>query len=64
MNRLCINISSLQIKMDQTLTKEGKDTKMFPDLNASDFKVTCHALSNDFLIYGSDVSYLYKCMEF
>lgn len=44
--------------MDQSLTKEGKDTKMFPDLNASDFRITCHALSTDFFIYASDVSYL------
>lgn len=50
--------------MDQTLSKEGKDTKMFPGLVVSDFKITCHALSSDFLIYGSDVSYFYEYMEF
>lgn len=37
---------------------------MFPGLNTSDYKITCHALSTDFLIYGSDVSYLYKCIKF
>lgn len=44
--------------MDQSLTKEGKDTKMFPDSSASDFRIMCHALSTDFLVYASDVSYL------
>ncbi|XP_003402665.1 WD repeat-containing protein 19 [Bombus terrestris] len=46
------------IKMDQTLSKEGKDTKMFPGLVVSDFKITCHALSSDFLIYGSDMGHI------
>ncbi|XP_076760750.1 intraflagellar transport protein Oseg6 [Xylocopa sonorina] len=52
------------IKMDQTLTKEEKDTKMFPDLCAADIKITCHALSSDFLIYGSDMGHIiYFCLE-
>ncbi|CAK9825837.1 WD repeat-containing protein 19 [Anthophora retusa] len=52
------------IQMDQALTKKEQDTKMFPDLNASDFKITCHALTADFLIYGSDMGHIiYFCLE-
>ncbi|XP_054000054.1 WD repeat-containing protein 19 [Hylaeus anthracinus] len=52
------------IKVDQFLTKEGKDTKMFPDSNASDFRITCHALSTDFFIYASDMGHIiYFCLE-
>lgn len=52
------------IKMDQSLTKEGKDTKMFPDSSASDFRIMCHALSTDFLVYASDMGHIiYFCLE-
>ncbi|XP_076676074.1 intraflagellar transport protein Oseg6 isoform X2 [Andrena cerasifolii] len=52
------------IKMDESLSNDGKDTKMFPDLNASDFRITCHALSTDFLIYTSDMGHIfYFCLE-
>ncbi|XP_012136571.2 intraflagellar transport protein Oseg6 isoform X1 [Megachile rotundata] len=52
------------IKADQTLTNKGKDTKIFPDLNTSDFRITCHALSTDFLIYGSDMGHIiFFCLE-
>ncbi|XP_076236024.1 intraflagellar transport protein Oseg6 isoform X2 [Calliopsis andreniformis] len=52
------------IKMDQSLTKEGKDTKMFPDFNTSDFRIMCHALSTDFLVYASDMGHIiYFCLE-
>lgn len=49
-------LSYVQIKSDQTLINDGKDTKMFPDLNSSHSRITCHALCSDFLIYGNDVS--------
>ncbi|XP_017879178.1 WD repeat-containing protein 19 isoform X2 [Ceratina calcarata] len=48
------------IKVDQDkLTKYGKDTKMFPGLSTTDrFKITCHALGSDFLIYGTDMGHV------
>ncbi|XP_076276053.1 intraflagellar transport protein Oseg6 [Lasioglossum baleicum] len=53
------------VKPNPSLTKEGKDTKMFPDLNASDCRITCHALSTDFLVYGNDMGHIiYFCLEF
>ncbi|XP_078047935.1 intraflagellar transport protein Oseg6 [Augochlora pura] len=52
------------IKVNQSLTKEGRDTKMFPDLNDSDCRITCHALSSDFLVYGNDMGHIiYFCLE-
>lgn len=51
------------IKTDQSLTKDGKDTKMFPDLNTADMRITSHALSTDFLVYGSDMGHvIYFCL--
>lgn len=46
-----------QIKSDEALINNEKDTKMFPDSN-SHSRITCHALCADFLIYGNDVSQL------
>lgn len=46
----------MQIKSDQTLTNDGKDTKMFPDSSSTHSRITCHALCSDFLVYGNDVS--------
>lgn len=45
----------MQIKTDEALINNGKDTKMFPDSN-SHSRITCHALCSDFLAYGNDVS--------
>ncbi|XP_043289722.1 WD repeat-containing protein 19 isoform X2 [Venturia canescens] len=50
------------IKVDQELVKEKKDTKIFPDGSTSDGKITCHALSSDFVVYGTDmgrIAYFY-----
>lgn len=44
------------MKIDQALIDARKDTKMLPDQIMNSVKVTCHALSSDFLIYGDDVS--------
>ncbi|XP_012288065.1 WD repeat-containing protein 19 [Orussus abietinus] len=43
------------IKTEQTLINSGKESKMFPDSNVSDVKITCHALSPDFLVFGNDM---------
>lgn len=43
------------IKTDPNLIKEERDSKVFADHNSSDGKITCHALSSDFLIYGTDM---------
>nr|KAF7387626.1 hypothetical protein H0235_018348 [Vespula pensylvanica] len=44
------------IKVDQTLINNGKDTKLFPESNNLNARITCHALSSEFLIYGTDVN--------
>jgi hypothetical protein len=33
-----------------------KESKMFPEKEQSKEKITCHDMSRDFLIYGTDVS--------
>ncbi|XP_011499935.1 PREDICTED: WD repeat-containing protein 19 [Ceratosolen solmsi marchali] len=43
------------IKNDPVLINNGKDTKMFPDQSILSSKITCHALSADFLVYGDDI---------
>ncbi|XP_051161969.1 WD repeat-containing protein 19 [Leptopilina boulardi] len=43
------------VKIDQALINARKDTKMLPDQMMNSTKVTCHALSSDFLIYGDDM---------
>ncbi|XP_001606822.2 WD repeat-containing protein 19 isoform X1 [Nasonia vitripennis] len=43
------------IKSDPTLINNGRDTKMFPDQSALSSRITCHALSADFLVYGDDM---------
>ncbi|KAJ8679660.1 hypothetical protein QAD02_015447 [Eretmocerus hayati] len=43
------------IKSDQALINNGKDTKMFPDQSALSSRITCHALSADFLVFGDDM---------
>ncbi|KAG7198199.1 hypothetical protein KM043_005609 [Ampulex compressa] len=52
------------IKAEQSLINDGKDTKMFPDITSSDARITCHALSSDFLVYGDDMGHIvYFCLE-
>lgn len=43
------------IKTDPGLIKDSKDSKIFTDQNSSDGKIMCHALSSDFLVYGTDL---------
>ncbi|XP_034942725.1 WD repeat-containing protein 19 [Chelonus insularis] len=43
------------IKSDPTLVNEGKDSKIFSDQSSSNGKITCHALTSDFLLYGTDM---------
>lgn len=43
------------IKIDTTKIQEGRDSKIFTDASASGGKITCHALSPDFLVYGTDM---------
>ncbi|XP_014214190.1 WD repeat-containing protein 19 [Copidosoma floridanum] len=43
------------IKSDSSLMSAGKDSKMFPDHSALSSRITCHALSADFLVYGDDL---------
>lgn len=35
---------------------DRSESKIFPQPDALDSKITCHALSPDFLVYGNDVS--------
>ncbi|KAK2581953.1 hypothetical protein KPH14_002396 [Odynerus spinipes] len=46
------------IKVDQALINNGKDTKIFPDSNVSNARITCHALSSEFLVYGTDMGHI------
>ncbi|KAL2734556.1 WD repeat-containing protein 19-like [Vespula maculifrons] len=46
------------IKVDQTLINNGKDTKLFPESNNLNARITCHALSSEFLIYGTDMGHI------
>ncbi|XP_015117789.1 WD repeat-containing protein 19 [Diachasma alloeum] len=43
------------IKTDPALIKEGKDSKIFSDSGSTEGKITCHALSPDFLVFGTDM---------
>ncbi|KAK0167381.1 hypothetical protein PV327_004788 [Microctonus hyperodae] len=43
------------LKTDPNLIKEGKDSKIFSDTSSSNGKIMCHALSSDFLVYGTDM---------
>ncbi|XP_065930444.1 WD repeat-containing protein 19-like isoform X2 [Magallana gigas] len=43
-------------------TTDERETRLFPDSSQDDFRITCHDLTNDFLIYGSDnggITYFY-----
>jgi hypothetical protein len=46
---------SFQIETPDS-SSEGRETKLFPDQQSHDVNITAHALTTDFLIYGSDVS--------
>uniref|UniRef100_T1J019 Anaphase-promoting complex subunit 4 WD40 domain-containing protein n=1 Tax=Strigamia maritima TaxID=126957 RepID=T1J019_STRMM len=34
---------------------EERESKLFPDKDNSDVRITCHAMTSDFLIYGTDM---------
>lgn len=43
-------------------TTDERETRLFPDSSQDDSRITCHNLTNDFLIYGSDnggITYFY-----
>ena len=40
----------------ETGESEEREGRLFPDPEHRDMKVTCHYLTADFLIYGTDVS--------
>ena len=46
---------NFQIEGDGTSDNEERETKLFPDKD-TDGKIMCHALTTDFLIYGTSVS--------
>ncbi|XP_024939624.1 WD repeat-containing protein 19 isoform X2 [Cephus cinctus] len=46
------------IKIDQAANNDGKESKIFPQSSALDAKITCHALSPEFLVYGNDMGRL------
>lgn len=35
---------------------EEREQRLFPDKDHSDQRITCHDITSDFLIYGTDVS--------
>nr|CAD7586642.1 unnamed protein product [Timema genevievae] len=37
---------------------EDKETRLFPDEHTPDIKLTCHALTTDFLIFASDMGHI------
>ncbi|XP_046624059.1 WD repeat-containing protein 19 isoform X1 [Neodiprion virginianus] len=43
------------IETEQDSANGATESKIFPQTNTSDSKITCHALSPDFLVYGNDM---------
>lgn len=48
----------MQIEDDPARAAEEKDTKLFPPPTQEDQRITCHELTNDFLIYATNVGFL------
>ena len=46
----------LQIEGDTAGMSEERENKLFPDKEQEDQRITCHDVTNDFLIYATDVS--------
>ncbi|XP_025602592.2 WD repeat-containing protein 19 isoform X2 [Athalia rosae] len=46
------------IETDQDPSSDGSESKIFPQPNALDTKITCHILSPDFLVYGNDMGHI------
>ncbi|XP_067012869.2 WD repeat-containing protein 19 [Anabrus simplex] len=38
---------------------EDREIKLFPDQNTLELNITCHALTTDFLIYGTDMGHIH-----
>ncbi|CAG5102206.1 Similar to Wdr19: WD repeat-containing protein 19 (Mus musculus) [Cotesia congregata] len=52
------------IKTDPALIKEEKDNKVFANPSSSNGRITCHALSAEFLVYGTDMGRIvYFCLD-
>ena len=39
---------------------EEREQRLFPDREQSDQRITCHDITSEFLIYGTDVSDWYR----
>ena len=44
-----------QIEVDAGTVSEEREMRLFPDKEQEDQKITCHDMTQDFLIYGTDV---------
>jgi WD repeat-containing protein 19 len=43
---------------------DERETRLFPDKDQEDQRITCHDMTPEFLIYGTDVSLLQKSILF
>ena len=53
MQCLCL---CLQIEGETTGTTDERESKLFPDKDVSQTHITCHDITPEFLIFGTDVS--------
>jgi hypothetical protein len=57
------NNIEIQIEADGTAVNDERETRLFPDKDQEDQKITCHDLTQEFLIYATDVSALNVTQE-
>ena len=49
----------VQIEGDTAGMSEERETRLFPDKEQEDQRITCHDVTNDFLIYATDAGGLF-----
>ena len=49
----------LQIEGETAGTTDERESKLFPDKDVNQTHITCHDMTPEFLIFGTDVSLLY-----